>query len=96
MGKAARIGDMHWCPQQNADGTPYRGGAIQVLNNQSVHIGGLPAATVGDLVLCHGSPATIVAGSSTVFINGKPAAREGDPTSHGGTIIKGCDTVTIG
>lgn len=29
-------------------------------------------------------------------INGKPAARMGDSTSHGGQIVMGCPTVIIG
>jgi uncharacterized Zn-binding protein involved in type VI secretion len=35
-------------------------------------------------------------GSSTVMIGGKPAARMGDSTSHGGLIVLGCFTVIIG
>lgn len=38
----------------------------------------------------------IIAGSSSVFINGLPAARMGDSTMHGGKIILGCFTVLIG
>jgi uncharacterized Zn-binding protein involved in type VI secretion len=32
----------------------------------------------------------------TVLISNKPAARMGDLTAHGGTIILGCPTVLIG
>jgi uncharacterized Zn-binding protein involved in type VI secretion len=35
-------------------------------------------------------------GSTTVFIGGKPAARMGDTTAHGGTITLGAATVLIG
>jgi uncharacterized Zn-binding protein involved in type VI secretion len=35
-------------------------------------------------------------GSSTVMMEGKPAARSGDSTAHGGTITLGCPTVMIG
>jgi uncharacterized Zn-binding protein involved in type VI secretion len=35
-------------------------------------------------------------GSPTVMIGGKPAARLGDSTSHGGAIVMGCPTVMIG
>jgi uncharacterized Zn-binding protein involved in type VI secretion len=35
-------------------------------------------------------------GSSTVLIGGAPAARVGDTTAHGGTILLGCFTVIIG
>ncbi len=35
-------------------------------------------------------------GSTGVFIGGKPAARVGDMTAHGGTIAVGIPTVLIG
>lgn len=41
-------------------------------------------------------PDTIVKGSATVMINGRPAARMGDTTAHGGSIVAGCPTVMIG
>ncbi|MCH5690619.1 PAAR domain-containing protein [Niabella sp. W65] len=59
-------------------------------------IAGLPAATVGDMLSCSGPPDTIIKGSATVMIGGKPAARMGDCTAHGGTIIAGAATVQIG
>ncbi|MHC5722050.1 MAG: PAAR domain-containing protein, partial [Nostoc sp.] len=34
--------------------------------------------------------------SATVTIGGKPAARIGDSTAHGGSIVAGCPTVSIG
>jgi len=59
-------------------------------------IGGMPAARVSDHAVCVGPPDTIVQGSPTVFINGKPVARIGDMTQHGGVIVTGCPTVIIG
>ena len=59
-------------------------------------IGGLPAARVTDVAVCVGPPDAIVTGSATVLIMGLPAARMGDSTAHGGTIVLGCPTVTIG
>lgn len=59
-------------------------------------IGKLPAAKVGDSLVCVGPPDTIVKGSSTVMIGGVPAARMGDSTAHGGSITLGCVTVMIG
>ncbi|MFW5444510.1 MAG: PAAR domain-containing protein, partial [Methylococcaceae bacterium] len=56
----------------------------------------MPAARVGDAALCIGPTDTISAGSATVFINGKPAARLGDSCAHGGKIIVGSSTVIIG
>jgi uncharacterized Zn-binding protein involved in type VI secretion len=38
----------------------------------------------------------IAMGSMTVLIGGKPAARMGDTTAHGGSIVLGCPTVLIG
>ena len=54
------------------------------------------AATVGMLCTCVGPPYSIVKGSVTVLINGKPAARMGDLTAHGGVITLGMPTVMIG
>ena len=61
-----------------------------------VMIGKIPAAVVGDMCVCVGPPDTIIKGSSTVMIGGRPAARMGDSTAHGGTIAAGCPTVMIG
>jgi uncharacterized Zn-binding protein involved in type VI secretion len=46
--------------------------------------------------MCTGPIDTIINGSSTVMIGKMPAARMGDPTAHGGTIILGSPTVMIG
>ena len=59
-------------------------------------IGNLPSATVTSQCVCVGPPDVIVLGSMTVLISNKPAARMGDLTAHGGTIILGCPTVLIG
>lgn len=48
------------------------------------------------MLVCVGPPDTIVKGSSTVLIGGMPAARMGDTTAHGGSIVLGCFTVMIG
>lgn len=93
MGKpAARIGDMHVCPMEYP---PHVGGPV-ITGSTNVFIGGMPAATVGDMCTCMGPPDTIAQGSASVFINGKPAARLGDSTAHGGRIVMGCFTVFIG
>ena len=62
----------------------------------TVLIGGLPAAKVGDMLVCVGPPDSIVKGSATVQIMGMPAARMGDSTAHGGTIVLGMPNVLIG
>ncbi|MBE0436575.1 MAG: PAAR domain-containing protein [Methylomicrobium sp.] len=93
---AARLTDMHVCPQVNPGPVPHVGGPILPPCCVTVMIGGLPAARVGDMAFCVGPPDSIVKGSSTVLIGGMPAARIGDSTAHGGTIVMGCPTVLIG
>ena len=48
------------------------------------------------MAVCVGPPDVIAMGSFTVLIGGMPAARMGDMTAHGGTIVLGCPTVLIG
>jgi len=99
MGKpAARVGDFHACPMVTP-GTPpipHVGGPIMPPGAPTVMIGGMPAATMGNMCVCTGPPDTIVLGSAGVMIGGKPAARMGDQCSHGGAIMAGCPTVLIG
>ena len=96
MSLAARITDTHVCPMVNPGGAPHVGGPVLPPGPVTVLIGGLPAATLGDMCVCAGPPDAIAAGSSTVLIGGKPAARMGDITAHGGSIVAGCPTVMIG
>jgi uncharacterized Zn-binding protein involved in type VI secretion len=95
MPPAARASDMHVCPLFTGL-VPHVGGPILPPGSPTVLIGGLPAATLGDMCTCAGPPDVIVMGSSTVLIGGKPAARLGDSTAHGGVIVLGCPTVIIG
>lgn len=96
MGKpAARVGDMHVCPMFDGP-KPHVGGPIMPPGVPTVLIGGLPAATLGNLCTCVGPPDTIVLGSAGVLIGGKPAARMGDQCAHGGMVVMGCPTVLIG
>ncbi|MGH1373541.1 MAG: PAAR domain-containing protein [Cellvibrionaceae bacterium] len=97
MGKpASRITDMHVCPAVNPGPVPHVGGPIVVPGGPTVIIGGLPSATVGSTCVCVGPPDTVATGSATVLICGKPAARMGDSTAHGGKIVVGCPTVLVG
>ncbi len=98
MPPAARLTDMHVCPMQTPAPVPipHVGGPIIGPGEPTVLIGGLPAAKVGDNLICVGPPDTIAAGSATVMIGGAPAARMGDTTAHGGSIILGEPTVLIG
>jgi len=99
MGKpAARITDMHTCPMATpgVPPIPHVGGPIVGPGAPTVLIGKIPAAVMGDMCTCVGPPDTIILGSTGVFICGKPAARMGDQTAHGGVIVKGEPTVLIG
>ncbi|SOD90051.1 PAAR domain-containing protein [Spirosoma fluviale] len=97
MPPAARLTDMHTCMmvQPGPVPIPHVGGPIVGPGCPTVMIGGLPAARVGDSLVCVGPPDTIVKGSVTVLIGGAPAARMGDSTAHGGTIVAGFPTVMI-
>ena len=95
---AARLTDMHVCPQVTP-GTPpipHVGGPITGPGCPTVLIGNVPASVMGDLCTCVGPPDSIAKGSATVMICNKPAARMGDTTAHGGSIVLGCPTVLIG
>lgn len=98
MPLAARITDMHACPMvtPGLPPIPHVGGPVLGPGAPTVLIGSLPAAVLGDTVVCVGPPDVIVKGSTTVMINGRPAARVGDTTAHGGSIVTGCPTVMIG
>jgi len=85
-GEAARIGDMHTCPLVTGP-VPHVGGPILPPGAPTVLIAGQPAATLGDQCMCNG-PLDV--------ITGKPAARRGDITAHGGVIVAGAPIVLIG
>lgn len=95
---AARITDMHTCPMvtPGTPPVPHVGGAITGPGVPTVLIGNIPAAVLGDMCVCVGPPDSIVLGSTGVLIGGKPAARMGDSTAHGGVIVGGFPTVLIG
>jgi uncharacterized Zn-binding protein involved in type VI secretion len=95
MPPAARITDMHVCPMVTGV-VPHVGGPVIGPGVPTVMIGGMPAAVVGDMLVCTGPPDVIIKGSATVLIGGRPAARMGDMTAHGGSIIAGLPTVMIG
>jgi uncharacterized Zn-binding protein involved in type VI secretion len=95
---AARLTDMHVCPMvtPGVPPIPHVGGPIVGPGVPTVLIGSLPAAVIGDMCVCVGPPDVIALGSFTVLIQGRPAARMGDMTGHGGSIVLGCPTVLIG
>jgi uncharacterized Zn-binding protein involved in type VI secretion len=98
-GPAVCAGDQVVCPQF-AGPVPHVGGPITPLACcTTVVIGGRPAAVAnGAGVVCAvPAPNGIAMGSLTVLLGGMPAARVGDPTVHGGTVVgPGCPTVIIG
>ncbi|NRB51207.1 MAG: PAAR domain-containing protein [Saprospiraceae bacterium] len=98
MPPAARLTDMHTCPMVSPGlpPIPHVGGPIVGPGVPNVLIAKLPAAVLGDMCTCVGPPDTIVKGSATVMIGGKPAARMGDTTAHGGVIVQGAPNVIIG
>ncbi len=96
MPPAARVGDMHTCPMSDGP-KPHVGGPILPPGVPNVLIGGMPAATATNTAACASpAPDVIIRGSMTVLIGGKPAARVGDQTAHGGVITLGYMTVIIG
>lgn len=92
---AARVGDMHVCPLINGL-VPHVGGPVLPGGVPTVLIQGMAAATSGTMCTCVGPPDIIAMGSGTVLIGNMPAARMGDMTAHGGSIVLGCLTVLIG
>lgn len=92
---AARTTDMHVCPMVTGI-VPHVGGPIIPPCMPTVLTGMLPQARVTDMAVCVGPPDVIALGSFTVFVGNLPAARLGDMTAHGGTIVLGCFTVLIG
>jgi uncharacterized Zn-binding protein involved in type VI secretion len=92
---ASRITDMHVCPMVTVL-VPHVGGPIVSPGAPTVLIMSIPSATLGSTCVCVGPPDVIVMGSPTVLLGGKPAARLGDPTAHGGVIVLGAPTVLIG
>lgn len=101
MPNAARVLDKHQCPLQTP-GTPpvpHAAGGVIMQGRLNVLIEEMPAARVGDPLLCAGPPPhpdTIAAGSRSVYIGGMPAARVGDPTASGGKIQLSAKRVLIG
>lgn len=95
MPPAARISDNHVCPKVEPGPVPHVGGPV-ITGEPTVLIGFMPAARVGDNLICVGPPDSVSAGEPTVRIGNKDAARLGDACSHGGRIVVGCPTVIIG
>lgn len=94
MPNAARIGDMHTCPM--VTGTqPHVGGPI-CTGEPTVSTCFMYQARVTDQAICLGPTDVITKGSLTVIVTKMQAARIKDATVHGGVIVTGAPTVTIG
>lgn len=92
---AARLGDNHLCPLVNGI-IPHVGGPISGPGEATVVIGGQPAAVIDDTATCTGPPDQVISGSQTVKIGGKSVLRVADQTDHGGLVVQGLPSVTIG
>ncbi|MEP7730715.1 type VI secretion system PAAR protein [Marinomonas primoryensis] len=94
MGKAVKVGD------QGTDHDGFPPTAV-ISGSPNVNFDNMAAARVGDALESHDKPKhpphprTIASGSSSVFINGKPAAITGGAISCGGVTI-GSGSVNIG
>lgn len=95
LAPAARVGDLHLCPMVTGI-IPHVGGPVLPPGQPNVFIEGLPAARLGDMLLCVGPPDSFVQGSPKVLIGGKPAARITDALAHGGKIPMGAVKTFIG
>jgi uncharacterized Zn-binding protein involved in type VI secretion len=71
------------------DRTSHGGTVVEASSSTDTH--GKRIARVGDKVTCprkgHGRVTTIATGDPTMLIDGKPAARHGDLTACGATLI---------
>lgn len=83
------MADLHTCPRH--DGTHVFEGS------RLVSIAGSPVACVEHNCLCDGvSIDPIATGAATVMLGGKPVARKGELTGHGGVLTTGASNVLIG
>ena len=89
------MGSMHVCPLTTGT-VPHVGGPISGPGIATALLDGQPVAVVGDMCTCCGPPDVILQGAATALIDGKPIALMGSMTAHGGQIVQGIPTATIG
>lgn len=92
---AARVTDLHECPDTNPDRSKHVGGPILPPCEPTVLVDGLAQARVTDKAKCEGPTATIVTGAASVIVGGQYATRVGENTSHGGVILPPCSPTTF-
>src|SRR5262245_12794514 len=88
MPESARVTDNHTCPT-------HTGGPI-IKGSPDTVVTAKAAARLIDLSQCIGLTDPIAQGSSTVLMDGLPASRKTDKTSHQGAIVTGEATVVVG
>src|SRR5262245_31638363 len=88
---AARVTDSHVCPIPTHVGYP-----VVEPCAVTVKVTGWSSARILDFGACNGPSDPIARGAATVLVAGLPAARQGDPTAHGGLVTSGEPTVLIG
>ncbi len=88
MPNAARVGDDHHCTHGN--------GPIIEPASPNVDTNAVAQARASDYATCPNGQVWIMQGSSTVYVNNLPAARQTDRTTHTGTVVVGSDNVEIG
>lgn len=88
-------GHHHTCPMVEPGPKPHVGGPVSDPGQDFVTVDGIPVAVVGGTCICQaGPPDPIAGGSSMLSVDGKPVARVGDPTGHGGRIVEGVNWFT--
>ena len=94
----SRLTDMHVCPMvtPGLPPIPHVGGPITGPGAPTGLARMMPVATATSMCVCVGPPDVIGKGSMTVLVGMLPAARLGDLTAHGGTIVLGLPTVLVG
>lgn len=90
-------------PAARAGDATSHGGVLVGPGVSTVLIGGLPAATAGDVGVCPGlvhpllpGQQPVVLGIASVLVAGRPAARTGDPLACGAVVVGGAATVLVG
>ena len=85
----------HICPQ--SDGNKPHATSIIIPNDSNVFFEKKQACRNGDKLQC-ASPKmnSAIGGSTSVFINGKPAIKGGDQSEHGGQIMPNTRSIFIG
>lgn len=96
MPAVTRLGDLS---TGDPCGAPPRGSSSA---SSDVFVNGIAVHRQGDSWIPHSCPsssphgATLVSGSSSVYVNGKQVGRIGDPISCGSTVAEGSSDVFVG